>query len=80
MYKKSVPLRKKSRILSTPERHYRVLAKYGGSNATSPSIMGTNSTKGTKISRGEVHLKSVNVDVEVNHMIGAYYIMNIFPV
>ncbi|KAG2216195.1 hypothetical protein INT45_005153 [Circinella minor] len=60
-----VPLRKKTRILSTPERHYRVLAKYTGSNTTSPSITKTNSTtKGIKNPRGAVHLKSVNVDVE----------------
>ncbi|KAI7853131.1 aspartic peptidase domain-containing protein [Circinella umbellata] len=59
-----VPLRKKTRILSTPERHYHVLAKYTGTNTTSPSITKVNSTKGIKNPRGAVHLKSVNVDVE----------------
>ncbi|KAI9496004.1 aspartic peptidase domain-containing protein [Zychaea mexicana] len=49
----SLPLRKKTRLLSTPERHYRVLAKYGASSASNQTS-----------ARGRVHLKSVNVDVE----------------
>ncbi|KAI9251400.1 aspartic peptidase domain-containing protein [Phascolomyces articulosus] len=52
----SIPLQKKSRILSTPERHYRVLAKY--SNTPSARSKQTNGIL------GPVHLKSVNVDVE----------------
>ncbi|KAI8147734.1 aspartic peptidase domain-containing protein [Fennellomyces sp. T-0311] len=48
----SFPLQKKSRVLSTPERHYRVLAKYGVS------------TSNKSTTRGQIQLETVNVDVE----------------